>query len=152
MNVNIDLHDKLLEHIDRLARELGQTRSALIRQAVEAWVARRPNCGVGGHGHGTGIRARAQCSAGPAGASGRRGAAPPACDPALRRERGARNRRLRGELSRTGNPIGPFDALIAGTALTHRLIVVTSNSSEFRRVPGLSVEDWREFQVHEAGD
>lgn len=41
------------------------------------------------------------------------------------------------------------DALIAGTARTHRLILVTGNSSEFLRVPGLSVEDWREFQVHE---
>lgn len=57
--------------------------------------------------------------------------------------------RLRGELSRTGKPIGPFDALIAGTARSHRLILVTSNSSEFRRVPGLAVEDWREFQVHD---
>ena len=42
MNVNIYLQDALLAHIDRLARELGQSRSALIRQAVEAWIARRP--------------------------------------------------------------------------------------------------------------
>ena len=42
MNVNIYLQDKLLAHIDRLAQELGQSRSALIRQAVEAWIARRP--------------------------------------------------------------------------------------------------------------
>lgn len=58
--------------------------------------------------------------------------------------------RLRGELSRSGKPSGPFDALIAGAARSHRLIVVTSNLSEFRRVPGLSVKDWREFQVQEA--
>lgn len=42
VNVNIYLQDELLEHIDRLAQELGQSRSALIRQAVEVWIARRP--------------------------------------------------------------------------------------------------------------
>lgn len=41
MNVNIYLQDALLKQIDRLALELGQSRSALIRQAVEAWIARR---------------------------------------------------------------------------------------------------------------
>lgn len=57
--------------------------------------------------------------------------------------------RLRGELSRAGTPIGPFDALIAGTARAHRLIAVTSNAGEFRRVSGLLVEDWREQHVHD---
>lgn len=41
MNVNIYLQDQLLERIDRLALETGQSRSALIREAVEAWLARR---------------------------------------------------------------------------------------------------------------
>jgi Arc/MetJ-type ribon-helix-helix transcriptional regulator len=43
VNVNIYLQDELLEHVDRLARETGQSRSALIRQALEAWLARRSN-------------------------------------------------------------------------------------------------------------
>jgi tRNA(fMet)-specific endonuclease VapC len=39
-------------------------------------------------------------------------------------------------------PIGPLDTLIAAHALSRNLIVVTSNSAEFTRVPGLGVEDW----------
>ncbi len=57
--------------------------------------------------------------------------------------------RLRAELARQGTPIGPFDSLIAGTALVHRLVLVTSNTGEFRRVPRLAVEDWHDSQVHD---
>jgi tRNA(fMet)-specific endonuclease VapC len=39
--------------------------------------------------------------------------------------------------------IGPFDTLIAAQALSLGATLVTSNSKEFRRVPGLIVEDWR---------
>ncbi len=49
---------------------------------------------------------------------------------------------LRQALSQTGTPIGPYDLLIAGTALAHDLIVVTRNTREFARVPGLRVENW----------
>ena len=45
-------------------------------------------------------------------------------------------------LRRTGNLIGPMDALIAATALVHRATLVTHNVGEFRRVRGLHVEDW----------
>jgi tRNA(fMet)-specific endonuclease VapC len=45
-------------------------------------------------------------------------------------------------LRRTGNLIGPMDALIAATALAHRATLVTHNVGEFRRVRGLHVEDW----------
>lgn len=41
-------------------------------------------------------------------------------------------------------PIGERDLLIASIARAHDLTVVTSNTREFRRVPGLSVEDWGE--------
>lgn len=57
--------------------------------------------------------------------------------------------RLRADLARRGTPIGPFDSLIAGTALVQRLVLVTSNAGEFRRVPRLVVEDWRDQQVHD---
>ncbi len=50
--------------------------------------------------------------------------------------------RLRGVLQQAGTPIGPYDLLIAGTALAHQLIVVTRNLREFSRVPGLRVENW----------
>lgn len=48
----------------------------------------------------------------------------------------------RASLERAGQQIGPFDVLIAGTALAHRATLVTRNVREFSRVPGLVVEDW----------
>src|SRR5262249_16189447 len=49
----------------------------------------------------------------------------------------------RANLKQGGRPIGAYDALIAGIALAHELILVTSNVHEFRRVEGLRIEDWR---------
>jgi tRNA(fMet)-specific endonuclease VapC len=51
--------------------------------------------------------------------------------------------RLRATLARAGTPIGPYDVMIAGTALARGLIVVTGNTREFSRVPGLQIENWR---------
>lgn len=51
--------------------------------------------------------------------------------------------RLRAHLQRAGTPIGPYDLQIAAIALTHGLTVVTHNTREFQRVPGLAVEDWQ---------
>jgi tRNA(fMet)-specific endonuclease VapC len=48
--------------------------------------------------------------------------------------------RIKVALRRT--PIGPLDTLIAAHALARDLIVVTNNTAEFSRVPGLRVEDW----------
>ena len=41
-------------------------------------------------------------------------------------------------------PIGPYDVLLAGHALAMGAILVTHNTRELARVPGLSVEDWQE--------
>ena len=49
----------------------------------------------------------------------------------------------RADLRRRGLPIGPYDLLIAATALEHRLTMVTHNTQEFERVPGLLVENWQ---------
>ena len=38
--------------------------------------------------------------------------------------------------------IGPMDTLIAATALAHGAKLVTNNTREFERVPGLQLEDW----------
>jgi tRNA(fMet)-specific endonuclease VapC len=48
--------------------------------------------------------------------------------------------RIRAALRKS--PIGPLDTLIASHALSRNLIVVTSNTREFGRVPGLGIEDW----------
>jgi len=49
---------------------------------------------------------------------------------------------LRADLELAGRPIGPNDLLIAATARAHDLILVTHNTSEFSRVPGLRIDDW----------
>ncbi|HTA45751.1 MAG TPA: PIN domain-containing protein [Bryobacteraceae bacterium] len=54
----------------------------------------------------------------------------------------ARSARLRYELERAGEKIGPLDTLIAGTALACGGTLVTHNTREFSRVPGLLIEDW----------
>lgn len=52
--------------------------------------------------------------------------------------------KLRADLERGGVGIGPFDTLIAGQALRRGFTLVTANTREFSRVPGLLIEDWRE--------
>lgn len=49
---------------------------------------------------------------------------------------------IRAQLERSGEGIGPLDTLIAATALASHATLVTHNTREFRRVSGLSVEDW----------
>jgi len=49
---------------------------------------------------------------------------------------------LRAALERGGRPIGPYDTLIAGTALAHGAILVSRNTREFDRIEALRVEDW----------
>lgn len=39
--------------------------------------------------------------------------------------------------------IGPYDLMIAAQALRLGAVVITHNSSEFKRVPNLLVEDWQ---------
>ena len=49
---------------------------------------------------------------------------------------------LRALLEKRGTPIGPLDTLIASHALSLKWTLATHNVREFRRVPGLRVEDW----------
>lgn len=48
----------------------------------------------------------------------------------------------RDTLEKAGLSIGLNDLMIAAIALTHDLTVVTNNTDEFNRIPGLRVEDW----------
>jgi len=50
---------------------------------------------------------------------------------------------IRAHLASKGTPIGPYDVLIAGQAKARKLTLVTHNTTEFVRVPGLKVEDWK---------
>ena len=49
---------------------------------------------------------------------------------------------IRANLESKGTPIGPYDTLIAGTALNNNATLITNNTKEFRRVKGLIIEDW----------
>lgn len=49
---------------------------------------------------------------------------------------------IRANLESKGISIGPYDTLIAGTALSNNATLVTHNTKEFRRVKGLNIEDW----------
>lgn len=59
------------------------------------------------------------------------------------REAAAAYGRLRTLLERAGSPIGPNDMLIAAQALAEGLVLVTDNTSEFERIEGLLIENWR---------
>ena len=50
--------------------------------------------------------------------------------------------RVRTALERSGTPVGPLDTLIAAHAVSVSATLVTNNTREFQRVPGLEVEDW----------
>ncbi len=49
---------------------------------------------------------------------------------------------IRTTLTNAGTPIGPYDILIAAQARRRNARLVTANTREFLRVPGLRVEDW----------
>jgi tRNA(fMet)-specific endonuclease VapC len=49
---------------------------------------------------------------------------------------------VRAKLERAGTPIGPLDTLIAAQAVARKLVLVSNNESEFRRVVGLRLENW----------
>jgi tRNA(fMet)-specific endonuclease VapC len=49
---------------------------------------------------------------------------------------------IRAHLVSIGRTIGPNDLLIAAHALALDLTLVTANTGEFARVPGLKIENW----------
>lgn len=50
--------------------------------------------------------------------------------------------KIRAKLEKSGTPIGPIDTLIAGCAKANGLTLITRNIDEFKRVDGLSVQNW----------
>lgn len=53
-----------------------------------------------------------------------------------------RARAYLASLRPNAQPIGGYDVMLAGQALALGAVVVTHNTAEFSRVPGLVVEDW----------
>lgn len=49
---------------------------------------------------------------------------------------------IRHALEKAGTVIGPHDMLIAAICAARGCVLVTSNTREFTRVPGLLMEDW----------
>lgn len=49
---------------------------------------------------------------------------------------------IKATLSAAGTPISPNDTAIAGHAIAAGVILVTNNTREFARVPGLVLEEW----------
>lgn len=54
--------------------------------------------------------------------------------------------KIRSQLEKQGNIIGPLDMLIAAHALSNNLILITNNVKEFMRIKSLRVENWVEKQ------
>jgi tRNA(fMet)-specific endonuclease VapC len=50
--------------------------------------------------------------------------------------------RIRSELEAAGTPIGGNDLLIAAHAYATGATIVTANADEFKRIRGLTVENW----------
>lgn len=55
----------------------------------------------------------------------------------------AKSAHIRWLLERQGNFIGPYDLQLAGQALAIDVTLVTHNTKEFQRVPGLRLTDWQ---------
>jgi tRNA(fMet)-specific endonuclease VapC len=49
---------------------------------------------------------------------------------------------VRTSLEHAGTPIRPLDTLIAAQAVARKLILVSNNEREFKRIAGLRLENW----------
>ncbi len=50
--------------------------------------------------------------------------------------------KIRSQLEKQGNIIGPLDMLIAAHALSENFTLVTNNVNEFKRVKSLKIKNW----------
>lgn len=49
---------------------------------------------------------------------------------------------IRADMQRKGRMIDANDLVIAATAIAHKTVLVTRNTRDFSRIPGLLLEDW----------
>lgn len=50
--------------------------------------------------------------------------------------------KVRGSLLQKGISVPTADLMIAAVALIHNLTLVTNNTADFQRIPGLRLDDW----------
>lgn len=49
---------------------------------------------------------------------------------------------LKATLATTGSIVADMDSIIASTALSHNMILVTNNEKHFQQIPELQIENW----------
>ena len=49
---------------------------------------------------------------------------------------------LKSDLEKVGKPLDDFDLILAATAMSRNLIIVTNNEKHFGRIDGLKMENW----------
>lgn len=49
---------------------------------------------------------------------------------------------IRAALEKQGQPVGPYDTLIAATTVANQAVLVTHNTKEFGKIGELQIEDW----------
>jgi len=49
---------------------------------------------------------------------------------------------LKSKLEKKRKPIDDFDLILASTALSHNMVLVTNNEKHFKRINGLKLENW----------
>lgn len=49
---------------------------------------------------------------------------------------------LKSNLEMAGTPLDDFDLILAATALSHNLILVSNNERHFKRIKGLKIDNW----------
>jgi len=49
---------------------------------------------------------------------------------------------LKSGLEKVGKPLDDFDLILASTAMSHNLTIVTNNEKHFGRIDGLKIENW----------
>ncbi len=49
---------------------------------------------------------------------------------------------LKSDLEKVGKPLDDFDLILASTAMSHNLTLITNNEKHFGRIHGLKMENW----------
>jgi len=51
--------------------------------------------------------------------------------------------KIRASLEKKGKPIGPYDLMIAATAMKNDFVLISNNTREFHRIENIKLEDWQ---------